>query len=45
MIKIPQDILTTEELERISGMKEQDINIEIPRVYLEKESLTLVVGV
>ena len=45
MIKIPQDILTREELERISGMKEQDINIEIPRVYLEKESLTLVVGV
>ena len=45
MIKIPEDILTTEELENASGMKADQINIEIRNIVLEKQSLTLLVSV
>ncbi len=45
MIKIPEDILTTEELEKASGMKADKINAEIRNVVLEKKSLTLMISV
>ena len=41
MIKIPTEILTTEELETASGKKAEDIDIEITNISVEKNSLVL----
>ena len=41
MIKIPAEILTTEELEQASGKKAADIDIEITNIAVEKNSLVL----
>ena len=41
MIKIPAEILTTEELEAASGKKAADIDIEITNISVEKNSLVL----
>lgn len=41
MIKIPEDVLTIEELEAASGRKASEIDIEITSIALEKKSLVL----
>lgn len=41
MIKIPDDVLTNEELEQAAGKKINDIDIEITGISLEKSSLVL----
>ena len=41
MIKIPNDILTVDELVKATGRKAEDIDIEICNISLEKKSLVL----
>ncbi|MDD5823814.1 MAG: PolC-type DNA polymerase III [Firmicutes bacterium] len=43
MIKFPQGLLTTEELVQASGLKVNDIDIELKDVALDKKSMVLII--